>query len=166
MFDVYEFFITPNDEQKEQIEKKIKYSRFVYNSLVNIRYKTWKEEKKNLSFIEEKEVLQKLIKKNGWLKTVEKSCLEQAIRDLDSDFFKFFKMNGKYPKFRSPNDKVNQYKTKNVNNSIKFYKGFIALPGLDLVKLDTQEKIKGVPNVARIEKQNNKYKLFVSVETR
>lgn len=165
MIKVYEFSISPNEEQKTQIEKAIKYSRFVYNSLVKIRYDSWINDRKNLNFEQEREILKKLIKKNGWLRNVEKISLEQAIRDLDGDYYKFFKMNGKYPKFRSPKDEVSKYRTKNVNNSIKFYKGYVALPGLDLVKLDTQDKIRGVPNIARIEKKNNKYKLYISVET-
>lgn len=158
--------IKPDDEQKNLIEREIKYSRYIYNFFVKTRYETWKNNKKNISFKEEKEILKKLKKKNCWLKNVENATLEQAIRDLDSDYYKFFKLNGQYPKYRKKDDKTQWYKTKNVNNSIKLYckQKVITLPTLDIVKIDTKEKIKGKITHVKIKKNDNKYEAILTVQ--
>lgn len=155
----------PDEEQKELIDREIKASRFVYNALLMIRCKKWKEEKKNLSFEDELDVLKKLIKQNGWLKNVEKSTLVQAIRDLDSDFYKFFKKDGKYPKCRRIMDEHQWYKTKNTNNSIRTHKhNIISLPKVDLIKLKTDDKIRGKIQYAKISKFGEQYKASLTVE--
>lgn len=158
--------IKPDDDQKNLIEKEIKYSRYVYNFFVKTRYETWKNKKKNISFEEEKEILKKLKKKNGWLKNIENATLEQAIRDLDSDYYRFFKLNGQYPKYRKKDDENQWYKTKNVNNNIKLYckQKVITLPTLDIVKIETKEKIKGKITHVKIKKNNGEYEAILTVQ--
>ena len=158
--------IKPDNEQKTLIEREIKCSRFVYNYLVKKRYETWKDKKENISFEQEKEILKKLKKENGWLKNVENATLEQAIRDLDSDYYRFFKLNGDYPKYRKKNDENQWYKTKNINNNIKLHKKqkFITLPLLDLVKIETDEKLTGKVEYVKINKKDDKYEATLTIQ--
>ena len=162
---IEKYEIEPDEEQKFLIDREIKYSRFVYNHLLILRHKIWEEQRKNLSFDEEKIILKKLKKKNGWLRNIENATLEQAIRDLDSDFFKFFKINGKYPKCRKVDDKEQWYKTKNINNFIRVHKqNFITLPKLDLVKVKSDKKITGRVTYAKINKSGDKYEVSLTIE--
>lgn len=158
--------IKPDKEQKNLIEKEIKYSRYVYNFLLKTRFDNWKNNHKNFTFDEEKEILKKLKNKNGWLKNVENATLEQAIRDLDSDYYRFFKLNGKYPKYRKTDDKEQWYKTKNTNNNIKLYskQKLMTLPTLDVIKIETQEKIVGKIKYVKINKINDKYEAILTVQ--
>jgi len=158
--------IKPDKEQKNLIEREIKCTRFVYNYFVKKRYEIWKTERKNITFEEEKEILKKLKKENVWLKNVENATLEQAIRDLDSDYYKFFKLDGKYPQYRKKDDKEQWYKTRNVNNNIKIHKkqNFISMPVLDLVKIETTEKLSGKVGYVKINKNGDKYEALLTIE--
>jgi len=158
--------LKPDEEQKILIEREIKYSRYVYNFFVKTRYEVWKRNKKNISFDEEKKILKKLKIKKGWLKNVENATLEQAIRDLDSDYYRFFKLNGKYPKYRKKDDKEQWYKTKNVNNNIKIFnkQKIMTLPTLEVIKINTQEKISGKISYVKINKKNDKYEATLTIQ--
>ena len=157
--------LKPDEDQKNSIERAIKYSRYVYNFLLKARFENWKNNHKNFSFDEEKEILKKLKRKNGWLKNVDNATLEQAIMDLDSDYYRFFKLNGQYPKYRKKDDKIQCYRTKNVNNNIKLYckQNMITLPKLDIIKMETQEKIHGKVTHVKVNKSDGKYEAIVTV---
>ena len=159
--------IFPTEEQKLLIGKEIHNSAFVYNYFLMYRFNLWKNEKKNIKFAEELELLQVLKEENEWLKRVENESLEQAIRDLDTDYYNFFTQNGNYPKCRKKDDKVQWYKTRNINDNIKIYdkEKIIKMPCLGYMKIDTKEDfLDGKVSYAKIIKIENKYELILTLE--
>ena len=52
--------LKPDEDQKNSIERAIKYSRYVYNFLLKARFENWKNNHKNFTFNEEKEIVKKL----------------------------------------------------------------------------------------------------------
>lgn len=160
--------IFPTEEQKLLIGKEIQFSAFVYNYFLMYRFNLWKNEKKNIKFFEELDLLQVLKEENEWLKNVENASLEQAIRDLDTDYYNFFTQNGNYPKCRKKDDKIQWYKTRNDNESIKLYdkEKIIKMPYLGHIRFETKEDafLDGKISYAKIIKIENKYELILTLE--
>ena len=156
--------LLPTDEQKHLIDREINCSMFVYNHFLLYRYNLWKNEKKNIKFFEEVEMLQVLIEEEEWLKSVEKQSLEQAIRDLDTDYYNFFTKQNNYPKCRKKDDKIRWYKTKNENNNIEINNEALKLPCLGWIQTNNNEKLNDKISYVKIIKIDDKYEALLTLE--
>lgn len=74
--------IYPNKEQRVQLNKTLGAYRFVYNYMLDLKQKEYKESKKDLSRFDLTSVLTKLRKDENcfWLSEVNISVLRQSIR--------------------------------------------------------------------------------------
>lgn len=101
--------IYPNKEQQILIDKTFGCTRFIYNFMLNLKQKLYKNFNINLSYNNMSKIFTKLKRHKLWLKEVDAVSLQQSIKNLDNAYQKFF--NGeKYPKFKSKKDK-NSYRT-------------------------------------------------------
>ena len=93
--------IYPKKEQKIVLEKHFGSCRFVYNKLLNIRSALYKQFKIHISKVCLDNHLLVLKETYNWLGEVNSQSLQQANKDLDTAFQRFFKNLGGYPNKKS-----------------------------------------------------------------
>ena len=93
--------IYPKKEQKIVLEKHFGSCRFVYNKLLNIRSALYKQFKIHIPKVCLDNHLLVLKETYNWLGEVNSQSLQQANKDLDTAFQRFFKNLGGYPNKKS-----------------------------------------------------------------
>ena len=101
--------IYPSQEQQILINKTFGLVRYVYNFMLNLKQKLYKNFKLSLSYYDMCKVLTELKKHKSWLCKVDSIVLQQCLKDLDSAYKKFFNGAG-FPNFKSKRGK-NSYRT-------------------------------------------------------
>ena len=101
--------IYPNQEQQILINKTFGYVRYVYNFMLNLKQKLYKNFNISLSCNDTSKILTELKKYKVWLQEPDKCSLQQCLKDLDTAYTKFFNGTG-YPKFKTKRGK-NSYRT-------------------------------------------------------
>lgn len=130
----YKYRIYPNNAQKEVLAKIFGCCRFVYNTYLAKRIKTYEETKESLSYVQCANDMKNLKTELEWLKEVDSTALQSSLKDLDMAYQKFFKEHSGFPKFKSRKTHRFSYKSKCVNNNIQYCGKYIKLPKLGLVK--------------------------------
>ena len=102
-YKAYKYRIYPNREQQELINKHIGCCRYVYNLCLEKKINAYKASKQNISSFELIKLLPSLKKEKetSFLKEVNSLSLQEAIRNLDSAYQRFFKEKKGFPKFKS-----------------------------------------------------------------
>ena len=158
----YKFRIYPTKEQEILIAKTIGCSRFVFNRFLGRWNDTYKETGKGLSYHSCSAELTHLKKELAWLKEVDSIALQSSLKNLADSYSRFFKKQNKAPRFKSKNNKVQSYTTKETNNNIVILDNKIKLPKLGLVRFAKSREVKGRIIRATI-RQNPSGKYFVSI---
>lgn len=130
----YKYRIYPNKKQKEIITKTFGCCRFVYNTYLAKRIKTYEETKETFAYVQCANDMKKLKSELEWLKEVDSTALQSSLRDLDSAYQKFFKEHTGFPKFKSKKTNRYSYKSKCTNGNIQYCDKHIKLPKLGMVK--------------------------------
>ena len=135
----YKYRIYPNKKQQELIQKTFGCARFVYNYYLNKRKDKYENDKITFTFNMCSKDLTNLKKELEWLKEPDKCSLQNALKDLDQAYQKFFKEHTGYPKFKSKKNRYKSYRTSYTKTSaggnIVFINKHIKLPKLGLVKV-------------------------------
>ena len=109
--------IYPNEEQKVLINKTFGCARYIYNYMLNLKQKLYEYHNISLSYNDMSKILTELKRHKVWLREVDKWSLQNALKDLDVAYRKFFKGNG-FPKFKSKKrDKLSYRTSSNINLS-------------------------------------------------
>lgn len=82
--------IYPNKEQQILIDKTFGCTRFIYNFMLNLKQKLYKNFNINLSYNNMSKILTELKRHKLWLKEPDKCSLQNSIRDLDNAYQNFF----------------------------------------------------------------------------
>lgn len=141
--------IYPNKEQKVLIDKTFGCTRYVYNYMLNLKQKLYKNFNITLSYNHMSKVLTELKRNKTWLKEVDKWSLTNALKDLDSAYQNFFKRGYKYPKFKSKKRDKNSYRT----NSYLFLdqdNRKLRVPKVGWVKFRDKSNFKGLTKINNI----------------
>lgn len=111
--------------------------RFVYNYYLDKRMRLYKESKTSFGFKECCKDLTELKKKNPWLCEPDKCSLQNALRDLDTAYVRFYKGLGNFPKFKTKRTHRYSYRTQNYNKGkgIRICGNRIKLPKLGWVRI-------------------------------
>ena len=157
--------IYPNKKQQILIDKTFGCARFVYNFMLNLKQKLYKNFNINLNYNNMSKVLTELKKYKLWLYEVDAVALQQGLKDLDNAYQKFFKGSG-YPKFKSKRDK-NSYR---INGKTIFldqnnYK--IKIPKIGWIKFRDKYKFNGLTKIYNInisKSASGKYFASISAE--
>lgn len=158
----YKYRIYPNKKQKEIIAKTFGCCRFVYNTYLAKRIKTYEESKESFSYIQCANDMKNLKTELEWLKEVDSTALQSSLRDLDSAYQKFFKEHSGYPKFKSKKTHRYSYKSKCTNGNIQYCDKHIKLPKLGTVKTKNKLVLQGrILNATVSQEPSGKY--FVSL---
>ena len=99
----YKFRLYPNKAQEVVLQNHFGACRFVYNRFLELKIKSYKETKKNLTWVDLANELPKMKQQNetSWLKEVSSVALQQSIIHLDRAYTNFFKSGNGFPKFKS-----------------------------------------------------------------
>jgi len=156
--------IYPNKEQQILIDKTFGCARFVYNFMLNLKQKLYKNFNINLSYNNMSKILTGLKRHKLWLKEVDKCSLQNSIRDLDNAYQNFFSGNG-YPKFKSKRDK-NSYRT-NANIHLNQNSKMIKIPKIGWINFRDKYKFSGlikINNITISKTSSGKYYASISAE--
>lgn len=161
----YKLRIYPTEEQIELIEKTFGCTRFIYNYFLEQRIEVYKSEGKGIGYTKQQNQLPSLKKELSWLKEVDSTSLQMAIRYLDRAFKNFFRdKNIGFPKFKSKKNTKKSYSVNYVNNNIEIKKNKIKLPKLKWVKSKVHRYVEGrILNTTISKTPTNKY--YVSIVT-
>jgi len=164
----YKFRLYPNKEQAILINKTIGCSRFIYNHFLNQWNETYKETGKGLSYGKCSAQLPSLKKQEEteWLKEVDSIALQSSLRNLSDSFDRFFKKQNKYPRFKSKNNPLQSYTTKETNGNISVEGNKLKLPKLGLVLFAKSREVEGrILNATIRRNPTGKYFVSLLVET-
>lgn len=131
----YKYRIYPNKKQKEIIVKTFGCCRFVYNTYLAKRIKTYEKDKITFTYNMCSKDLTNLKKELKWLKEVDSTALQSSLKNLDIAYRKFFKEHTGYPKFKTKKTHRYSYETKYSHGNIQHYNKHIKLPKLGMVKI-------------------------------
>ena len=157
--------IYPNEEQKVLIDKTFGCTRFIYNYMLNLKQKLYEYYGLNLSYNHMSKILTELKKHKVWLKEVDKWSLQNALKDLDSAYQKFFKGSG-YPKFKSKKRDKNSYRTSS-NFHLNQEDIKIRIPKVGWIKFRDKSNFKGLTKINNItisKSTSGKYFASISAE--
>ena len=153
--------IYPNKEQQILINKTFGYTRFLYNFMLNLKQKLYKNFKINLNYYNMSKILTELKKHKLWLKEADAVSLQQSLKDLDDAYQNFFNGNG-YPKFKSKRDK-NSYRT-NMNIHLDQNNCKIKIPKIGWIKFRDKYKFNNLIKIYNITiSKNSSGKYFASI---
>lgn len=156
----FKYKIVPTAEQVELLEQHFGSARFIYNYFLNLKSKTYKESKINLSRFDLQKLLPSLKKERPWLKLVNSQTLQKALLDLDIAYQNFFAKRGKFPKFKS---KRSSYSRFNVPQNVRLEGETLFIPKFKGgIKVILHRPVKGTIKSATIER-NPLGEFFVSI---
>lgn len=138
MIKAYKVRLFPTEEQMEKIWQNIGASRFVWNYMLELQNKRYKDGEKHLGHFDMVKVLTELKKQDeyAWLKDADSKNANITCKDLDGAFKKFFKKQGGYPKFKSKKKSKASYPTN--YERVDFYDNYVQLPKLGRVKYKSE----------------------------
>lgn len=153
--------IYPNKEQQILIDKTFGCTRFIYNFMLNLKQKLYKNFNINLNYYNMSKILTELKRHKLWLKGPDKCSLQNSIKDLDNAFKMFFNGNG-YPKFKSKRNK-NSYRT-NMNIYLDQNNHKIKIPKIGWIKFRNKYKFNGLVKIYNITiSKNSSGEYFASI---
>ena len=85
----FKYRIYPNKIQERKIQQFFNVKRFVWNYFLNINIERYKDNEKLLTYNQMSSLLTKLKKENKWLYEVEKSILQNTLKDLSITYKRF-----------------------------------------------------------------------------
>lgn len=82
--------IYPNQKQQILINKTFGSTRYIYNFMLNLRQKLYKNFNISLNYYNACKILTELKKQKPWLYEVDAVALQQCLKDLDTAYINFF----------------------------------------------------------------------------
>lgn len=128
--------IYPTQEQQILLEKSFGASRFIYNHFLKLKQYLYQEFNIKITYNHMSKMLTELKRQKPWLTVPDKCALQNALKDLDSAYKKFYNGAG-YPKFKRKDGK-NSYRT---NSNIKVNNSFISIPKVGLLRYKDTYKL-------------------------
>ena len=163
----YKFRIYPTAEQEQLIQKTFGCCRFVFNKYLAMRKDAYEQRGETMNYNDCSAAMTALKKEIHWLREVDATALQSALKSLDfayQNFFRRVKQGGKpgYPKFKSKHDHRKSFKSKRVGNNISVVEKAVKLPKLGLVRCAVSKQVEGRILSATVS-QAPSGKYFVSV---
>lgn len=166
----YKVELNLKNKQRTLLEKSAGVARFAYNWGLNERIELYKSEKKSLTAIDQHKILCNKKKiEYPWMYEVSKMAPQEALRDLDTAFKKFFRglkqgIKVGFPKFKSKHKDKDSFRI-----SFGFYvtNSTINIPKVGYVRLKEKGYIptKDVKiNSMTVSKEVNRWYISVQVE--
>lgn len=162
----YKFRIYPTKAQQEQIVRTFGCVRFVWNYYLNKHKEVYDQTGETLNYYSYFRDVTQLKKQLTWLKEVDSTAIQSALRNLDFAYKNFFRGlkqgRSKYPQFKSKHCAKQSYKSVYVTDNIKVLDNSVQLPKLGIVKCRVTRKLEGRILSATVS-QTASGKFFVSL---
>lgn len=136
MIRAYKYKMKPTMKQCKALSQAFGNSRFIYNWGLNRKKSEWEYNKQNVTYLQLAHELT-LLKQNGehdFLKSSAAESLQQALRNLDNAYTRFFKAKKGFPKFKSKKNNIDSVKFIN-NVHFDFDNWKVKVPKIGWVKL-------------------------------
>lgn len=162
MLRAYRYQLNPSATQRALFNKCFGSARYIYNWSLERRIKAYQEEKKRLTAYDLCKLLTPLKNEEGkeWLYETPNVCLQQAIRNMDSAFVRFFREKNGFPKFRN---KHGRQRIQFINNvEVDFEASKVKLPKIGWVRIHNSRPFEGKMGTVTVSR-NAAGKHFVSV---
>lgn len=136
MMKAFRYRIYPNKEQRKLLAKTFGCVRFVYNYFLHMRSQEYRTEQLSVGYVRCAEELTRMKSDPdfSWLKEVDSTALQSALRALDDAYRNFFEHRAKYPRFKSKKSHHDSYTSKNNNHAIRIEENYVKLPKLGFIK--------------------------------
>lgn len=161
----YKTRIYPNAMQRQQIEKTFGAKRRVYNYFIETNLERMDLNEYTLPYKRESRVLTLLKERDAWLKEADKFALQNAIKDQDAAFAKWFAKQGGKPHWKSKKDDHQTYRTNYTNNNIELIAKRIKLPKLKWIRFAKSKEITGKILNVTISRKADKYYISINMES-
>jgi putative transposase len=167
MHKAFQFRIYPTKEQAILINKTIGCCRFVFNHFLAKWNEAYEQTEKGLTYNTCANQLPQLKKEWAWLKEVDSTALQNALKHLADSFQRFFKKQNAHPRFKSKKNPLQSYTSqcnypKKGKPTIEVVGNQIKLPKLGWVTFAKSREVEGKILSATI-RRNPTGKYFVSV---
>jgi len=148
MHKAFKFRIYPTKEQEILINKTFGCCRFVFNHFLEKWNEVYKQTGKGLAYQTCASQLTTLKKELDWLKEVDSTSLQNALKHLDDAFKRFFKKQNDRPRFKSRKNPVQSYTSqcnypKKGKPTIEVDENKMKLPKLGWVKFAKSREVEG-----------------------
>lgn len=165
MLRAYRYQMNPSATQKQWLARAFGSARYTYNWALNQRINAYQQEKERLTAYDLCKMLTSLKKENGkeWMSETPIVCLQQAIRNMDSAFTRFFREKKGFPRFRSKNGKQRIQFVRYVE--VDFDASKIKLPKIGWVRIYNPRQFDGEMGTVTVSR-NAAGKYFVSILVR
>ena len=163
----YKFRIYPNKTQQTLIKRTLGCCRFLYNHFLALRRDEWKANHHGIYYKQSARLLTDLKRREetSWLCEVDSMALQEALRNLDDAYTRFFKKLARYPHFKSKHRHAQSYRTRNQSNGIRFVDGRLKLPKIGLVRIHLSRMFDGkITNATVSRTASGKYFVSLCVE--
>lgn len=162
MKSVKKILISPNGEQRNQIDFWIRRCRYLYNTALEEKQEYYRHKKKSLNLYEQKKELVEIKNWDSSWKEVPNKALADVIFRLDKSYQNFFK-NPKcgFPKYKNSNNYKSVYF---VADDVRIKNGYLFLPKMKS-SVKCNENLPTVYSSVELINENNKYYLCFCVET-
>jgi putative transposase len=167
MHKAFRFRIYPNKKQEILMNQTFGCCRFVFNHFLAKWNETYEQTGKGLNYNTCSKQLTQLKKEFQWLKEVDSTALQNALKHLNDSFQRFFHQQNDRPRFKSKKHSVQSYTSqcnypKKGNPSIEVVGNRIKLPKLGWIKFAKSREVEGKILSATVRK-NPTGKYFVSI---
>ena len=162
----FEIRIYPNQEQQIQINKTFGSVRYVYNFMLNLKQKLYKNFNISLNYYDTCKILTELKRYKLWLYEVDNKSLQQCLKDLDTSYKRFYNGVSGYPNFKSKRDK-NSYRTVGKNIHLDQDNKMIRIPKVGWIKFrdgSNFSSLTKINNITISKSASGKYFASISAE--
>ena len=166
---VHKIELKPNNKQATYFAKACGVSRFAYNWALGEWQKSYqnKEQTSEITLRRKLNVIK--AEQFPWMKEVTKVAPQQAIKNLGTAFNRFFKKQGKYPRFKKKGIH-DSFRADNGppsvgQDAVSIQESKIKLPRIGLVRLKEALRFSGQIISVTISRQAAKWYASISVET-
>ncbi|PTM58207.1 IS200/IS605 family element RNA-guided endonuclease TnpB [Desmospora activa] len=167
MHKAFQFRLYPTKEQAILINKSIGCSRFTFNHFLAKWNESYESTGKGLTYASCSTQLTQLKKERDWLREVDSTSLQNALKHLADSFSRFFRKQNDRPRFKSKRNRVQSYTSqcnhpKKGKPTIEIVANRMKIPKLGWVKFAKSREVEGRILSATI-RRNPTGKYFVSV---
>jgi len=166
MLKAYKYRLYPTKKQQKLLEKHFGCCRYIYNWALELKTKSYTNDKKKLSFFDLGNLLPQLKKENTWLKEINSQSLQQSIKHVESAFTRFFREKKGFPKFKSKHRSRSSFSIPQ-NVKVDFEKSYVVVPKVGKVNTIFSREFEGKVKTCVVSKtRTNKYYISILVETK
>lgn len=142
--------IYPTLAQRRQLEREFDVRRFVWNWALHRRSTAWREQHVSLNAVSLSRLLTVLKTERRFLVGASATVLNNTLWDLDAAYSKFFKRQGRFPKFKKRGRVRSACYSLDKRKDVFRDGEYLKLPKLGAVRLVWSASVPEVPNSATV----------------